>query len=113
AAIDVSGIDAMPPAGRRVRVAGVWDRVHILLSGRSHRGEPGVVEVTPLRLPGGGAVLVELGWLPASDAFTAHAEQLPPEPTDITGIVDSLHHSAHPLRCAALASDTPAVALWS
>ena len=58
---------------RRAAATGVWDeRSSFLLRGRSHQGRPGVHLVTVLRLqPGGVALLVDRGWLPAADATTA------------------------------------------
>ena len=111
--VDVASAAAAPPAGRRVRVAGSWDRVHILLSGRTHLGAAGVSLLTPLRLADGGAVLVERGWLPAADAFTAHPEEMGDSTAAITGVVEPLPRSAHPLRWTALTSESAGVALWS
>ncbi len=66
---------AGPPADtaglqyRRVRAAGRWDPAHaIVLAGRSFRETPGVYLLVPLRFPGGGALLVNMGWVPAEDA---------------------------------------------
>lgn len=75
--------DVAPPyaviAGHRVRVAGVFDPTRfVLLSGRAREGAPGVDVAAPLLLPGGGAVLVDRGWVPSPDAMTAHPEDLPP-----------------------------------
>jgi surfeit locus 1 family protein len=37
--------------------------------GRSFEGTPGVALITPLRLAGGAAVLIDRGWVPSPDAF--------------------------------------------
>jgi len=42
----------------------------IILPGRSYRGAPGVLVLTPLRLADGSAVLVQRGWAPAADGAT-------------------------------------------
>jgi len=56
---------------RRVEIAGHFDDGRsIVLPGRALRGTPGVHVVTPLRLDGGDAVLVDRGWLPSPDAAT-------------------------------------------
>ncbi len=57
---------------RRALVTGRYDFDHqIVLSGRTHAGSPGVQIVTPLHPEGGGAaVLINRGWVYASDAAT-------------------------------------------
>ncbi len=65
--------DAVPPDGlayRRLRARGTFDPAHeIILSNRSYSGQAGVHLVTPLRLDGmDAAVLVDRGWIPASQA---------------------------------------------
>lgn len=71
----------LPPSSgthRRVEAHGVFDETHqILLSGRVRNGTPGVEVVTPLRLEGGERVLVNRGWLQASDAATAPPQEYP------------------------------------
>ena len=68
-------LDALPldTAGltfRRAVVAGpVDDDRAIVLAGRSRDGAPGVHLLSPVRV-GGGALLVNRGWLPAPDAAT-------------------------------------------
>ncbi len=61
-------------AGLSFRAAlaeGGWDGARsIVLGARTLDGEPGVYLLTPLRLPEGGAVLVNRGWLPSPDAAT-------------------------------------------
>jgi surfeit locus 1 family protein len=106
--------DSTPVAGRRVHVRGRWDRsLHILLSGRTHLGAAGVSLLTPARLPSGGAVLVERGWVPAADARIAHPEAFPDSDADVNGIAVPFVHSAHPLPWARLESDSAGVTLWS
>src|SRR2546422_21076 len=59
---------------RRLVARGVYDYTHERLwHGRSYEGVPGVDLVTPLRLAGGAAVLVDRGWAPSPDAF--HVDQ--------------------------------------
>src|SRR5207247_263910 len=67
-------IDGSLPADsardRRLVARGVYDYAHERLwHGRSYEGVPGVDLVTPLRLAGGAAVLVDRGWAPSPDAF--------------------------------------------
>ena len=55
---------------RRVVARGVYDYAHERLwHGRSYEGVPGVDLVTPLRLAGGAAVLVDRGWAPSPDGY--------------------------------------------
>jgi surfeit locus 1 family protein len=73
-ALDVSdGAPADTAAAYRRAVArGAFDYTReVILVGRSRRGVPGVYLVTPLRLAGGSALLVERGWVPSPDARTA------------------------------------------
>jgi len=58
---------------RRLRALGTFDPAHeILLSNRAYSGQAGVHLVTPLILEGGdAAVLVDRGWIPASQALPA------------------------------------------
>ena len=68
------GISADSARQRRVVARGVYDFAHERVwPGRSFEGTPGVALVTPLRLPGGAAVLVDRGWVPSPDAF--HVDQ--------------------------------------
>jgi surfeit locus 1 family protein len=57
---------------RRVRVRGRYEPVgEMILRGRSHAGQPGVHLLAPLRIDDTPlTVLVNRGWLPASDAAT-------------------------------------------
>jgi surfeit locus 1 family protein len=50
---------------RAVVLRGTWDSRHtVFLDNRQMRGTPGFYVVTPLKLEGGGAVVVERGWAP-------------------------------------------------
>lgn len=71
AALDTTGL-----AYRRVELRGAFDDARtFVLAGRAHQGMPGVHLITPLRLEGGGGVvLVNRGWLRAPDAATVHLE---------------------------------------
>lgn len=56
---------------RQAVARGSFDSEHsIVWAGRSFQGDPGVYLLTPLLLPGGGALLVNRGWLPSPDAAT-------------------------------------------
>lgn len=59
---------------RRIHARGRYDYAHERVwRPRSYEGIPGVDLVTPLRLPDGGAVLVDRGWVPSPDAY--HVDQ--------------------------------------
>jgi surfeit locus 1 family protein len=84
---------------RRVRASGTYDRTHeLVLRGQVFREIPGLVLVTPLRVPalGDTAVLVERGFVPSPDAVT-----LPPQAAtlDEPG-TQSVHGVALPLASA-------------
>lgn len=56
---------------RRASARGHYDDERsIILPGRSYGGSPGVLLLTPLRLEGARAVLVQRGWVPSLDAAT-------------------------------------------
>lgn len=78
--------------GRRVQIVGQYDESRqMLLSGVVREGEPGVRVVTPMMLPSGGAVLVDRGWLPAPDAFTARPQAFPePGTLSVVGVAEPL-----------------------
>ncbi|HEX7119475.1 MAG TPA: SURF1 family protein [Longimicrobiales bacterium] len=78
AELDTAGL-----AYRRVELRGEYDNARsFVLAGRAHGGAPGVHVITPLRLEGGGVVLVNRGWLPAPDAATVELA-----PYDVVGPV--------------------------
>lgn len=65
--ITIEGVPGNAAAGayRRAAARGTYDVEHeVLVYGRSLDGEAGHHVVTPLLLPGGGAVLVVRGWVP-------------------------------------------------
>jgi surfeit locus 1 family protein len=75
--LDLGARAGAASAQRRVRATGAYDRAHeLVLRGRALRGDPGVLVVTPLRVPelGDTAVLVQRGFVPSLDAVT-----LPPD----------------------------------
>ncbi|MBA2686099.1 MAG: SURF1 family protein [Gemmatimonadaceae bacterium] len=80
---------------RRATAIGSYDFDHeIVLSGRTHDGSPGVQIVTPLHPEGGGpAVLVNRGWVYASDAATVDLGKWdePPHAT-VTGYIEDFVH---------------------
>ena len=73
---------------RRVVAHGVYDfAAERTWVGRSFQGTPGVALITPLRLAGGAAVLVDRGWAPSPDAFHVdHALYREPDTATVTGI---------------------------
>jgi len=82
------GITADSARQRRVVAHGIYDfSAERTWTGRSFEGTPGVALVTPLRLPGGSAVLVDRGWVPSPDAFHVdHALYGELDTVTITGI---------------------------
>ena len=73
---------------RRVHVAGTFDHERTLvMAGRSLHGSPGAHVLTPVRVDGAGAVLVNRGWLPAADAATVDLDALEnPDRLDAQGL---------------------------
>jgi surfeit locus 1 family protein len=60
----------------------------VLIRNETHHGAPGSWVVTPLALPGGGAVAVNRGWVPVSVAEGDPAAYAPPAGTvTVTGLV--------------------------
>jgi len=97
--IDLAARGPEPLGERRVRASGTYDRAHeLVLRGQVFREIPGLVLVTPLRVPalGDTAVLVERGFVPSPDAAT-----LPPQAAtlDEPG-TQSVHGVAEPLASA-------------
>jgi surfeit locus 1 family protein len=85
-ALPLAGAPADPDTldYRRVEVRGVYDpEQEIVLRTRALDGAPGVHVVTPLRLGGGGAVLVDRGWLPIELAAPA-ARRTYAEPGEVS-----------------------------
>ncbi len=63
--------NSRPAAYRRVVLEGVADTAsEFLVTGRSRNGSPGVHIITPVRVAGDSAVLVNRGWVYAPDAAT-------------------------------------------
>jgi surfeit locus 1 family protein len=84
-----SASDGEALTGRRVVASGRYDDDHtIILRSRAYEGVPGVEIVTPLVLESGkGAVLVNRGFLPSPDAFTAHPDSVrEPGRVQVSGI---------------------------
>ena len=81
--------------GQRVVLRGTYDETRqILLRGRMHEGEPGVMVVTPLLTESGERVLIERGWLPAEDALTARPQDYPePGHVEVVGMAQWLELS--------------------
>lgn len=68
---------------------GVFDFARqVLVVARTVDEIPAVYVVTPLRLADGGAVLVERGWVPSPDAYTARMDSLTePDSASVAGIL--------------------------
>jgi surfeit locus 1 family protein len=103
--------------GRRIQADGSFDeRRHVLLVGRAHQGAPGVHVVTPLLLKGGGgAVLVDRGWLYAADGASARPQDYPePGERTVLGIAEPIRQGmgATPLRARTADSVTLYAARW-
>ena len=83
-----SDITADSARQRRVVAHGIYDfSAERTWPGRSFEGTPGVALVTPLRLSGGSAVLVDRGWVPSPDAFHVdHALYRELDTVTVTGI---------------------------
>ncbi len=73
---------------RRVIATGAFDFAReVVVVSRSHLGTPGVHVVTPLRLAGGGAVLVVRGWVASPDARNVPLERLrEPDSATVEGV---------------------------
>ena len=70
---------------RRVRLQGSW--IHsatVFLDNRQMNGRPGFFVMTPLRLQGPRAVLVQRGWVPRDAADRARLPALPAVPGEVT-----------------------------
>lgn len=83
-----AGISADSARQRRVVARGVYDfAAERTWPGRSFDGTPGVALITPLRLAGGAAVLVDRGWVPSPDAFHVdHGAYREPDSAAVQGI---------------------------
>jgi surfeit locus 1 family protein len=91
-AIELSGaiIDAESLLYRHVTARGRFDPAHeVVILNRTHEDEPGVHLVTPLRFAdGGGAVLVDRGWIPAEDNTPAgRAAYASEDMVEVRGVV--------------------------
>jgi surfeit locus 1 family protein len=74
---------------RRLRVRGTFDAEHeILLTNRSYSGQAGVHLITPLQIDGtGSAILVDRGWIPASQAGEGERRAFQLEgPIEVSGL---------------------------
>jgi surfeit locus 1 family protein len=75
----LAGSDVPALMHRMVVLRGTWDSRHtVFLDNRQMRGMVGFFIVTPLKLEGGGAVVVERGWAPRD---FRDRQQLPPVQT--------------------------------
>jgi len=100
--LGAAGADRANLANRRVRATGRYDRSHeVVLRSATLDESPGVLVVTPLVLPGGDAILVERGFVPAPDAVSADLAGLDePGQLTVTGValpIDSHGRGGVPL----------------
>ncbi|WP_280156450.1 SURF1 family protein [Piscinibacter sp. XHJ-5] len=73
---------------RRVALRGRWiERATVYLDNRQMNGRPGFFVVTPLALAGGGAVVVQRGWVPrdVNDRTRLPAVATPPGEVELAG----------------------------
>lgn len=91
---EAAGLTAREPSAallhRRAMVRGVWLAEHtVWLDNRQMHGRPGFFVVTPLRLEGGGVLLVQRGWMPRNfeDRTRLPALQTPPGQVEVRGIL--------------------------
>lgn len=85
----IAAADADSLAYRRATVGGAFDFAHqLVVVARSVNGVPGVSVVTPLRLSGDEAILVERGWVASADARTVDLAALrEPDTATVTGVL--------------------------
>lgn len=78
--------------GHRVIAEGRYDETHhVLLEARWLDDTSGVEVITPLRLAGGAAILVDRGWVPSSDGLHAHPDHFAePGPRLVVGLAQWL-----------------------
>jgi surfeit locus 1 family protein len=75
---------------RHIALTGEWDAGHtVFLMNRTMDERSGFYVMTPLRLPGGGAVVVQRGWVPRDDAdpMKVPAVPVPAGPVKVLGHV--------------------------
>jgi surfeit locus 1 family protein len=108
---DVPPLEAV--RGRRVHATGRYDESRqVLLSRRSGGEGMGVEVLTPLRLEGGSALMVDRGWLEAGDAQTARPEDCSePGTLSVTGIAEAIVPVAAPVPWRTLESGP--ITVWS
>ncbi len=99
---------ADPPAleYRAVVARGTYDPAgEVYWRNQEYDGAPGMHVITPLKLEGGGAVLVDRGWLPLTGPIDVDGARFPPPtgPITITGVI-----RVPPTRTAALSPFDPA-----
>lgn len=88
-AISAATADSTGLVNRRASVQGIYDdRRSIILPGRSYRGSPGVLLLTPLLLENAPALLVQRGWVPSADAVSIDIAAFAVDtPVALTGII--------------------------
>jgi surfeit locus 1 family protein len=88
--LDDSALAADPATlvHRRARLKGQWlADATLFLDNRQMQGRPGFFVLTPLRLPTGGAVLVQRGWAPRDFQDRTRLPQVPTEAGDVELVV--------------------------
>jgi surfeit locus 1 family protein len=101
--------DAVALRFHLVRASGSFDaRAQVLIDNKVHAGQPGYHVVTPLKLAGGGYVLVDRGWV----AVGARRSELPrvPPPTGTVTLEGRLN--LPPARYLELRADNAAGPVW-
>jgi cytochrome oxidase assembly protein ShyY1 len=94
---------------RRVRAFGVYDTSwHLLVSDQWDGDSAGVELYTPLRLPDGGAVLVDRGWLPSPDGIEARPQDHDePFAGAVPGLLEAPRAVQRPLAWQRLSGEAP------
>jgi surfeit locus 1 family protein len=101
--------DASALRFHRVRAAGEFDaRAQVLIDNKVHAGQPGYHVVTPMKLAGGGYVLVDRGWVAAG----ARRSELPRVPPSIGMVTVEGRVNVPPARYLELRADTAAGPVW-
>ncbi|MEV6345077.1 SURF1 family protein [Actinoplanes sp. NPDC051851] len=81
-------------AWTKITVTGQYDTAHeIQARGRTVEGDVGFEILTPLRLAGGAAVLIDRGWVPAPEAGALASPVVPAAPTGEVTVIGQIHLS--------------------
>ncbi len=105
----VTMTDAAALRFHRVRATGEFDaRAQALIDNKVHAGQPGYHVVTPLKLTGGGYVLVDRGWIAAG----ARRSELPQVATPPGTVTVNGRVNVPPLRYLELRADSATGPVW-